>query len=83
MDDKNPSGWYPDEKISVEEALKCYTSNNAFAGFQEKKLGILKNGMLADFVILSENLFEIAPEKILNVKVERTIINGKEVFHRQ
>ncbi len=80
LDDKNPNGWYPEQKITVEQTLKCYTANNAYAGFQENKLGMLKKGMLADFVVLSENLFTIAPEKIKDVKVLRTIVNGKEVF---
>lgn len=80
LDDKNLQGWYPGQKISVEQALKCYTANNAYAGFQENKLGILKKGMLADFVVLDENIFEIAPEKIKDVKVVRTIINGKQVY---
>jgi predicted amidohydrolase YtcJ len=54
--------------------------NNAYAGFQENKLGMLKKGMLADFVVLSDNIFEIAPEKINEVKVLQTIINGKPVY---
>jgi predicted amidohydrolase YtcJ len=80
LDDKNPGGWYPEQKISVEQALKCYTVNNAYAGFQENKLGILKKGMFADFVVLSENLFEISPEKIKDTRVIRTIVNGKQVY---
>ncbi|MBI5857532.1 MAG: amidohydrolase [Sphingobacteriales bacterium] len=82
LDDKNPNGWYLEQKISVEQALKCYTVNNAYAGFQENKLGILKKGMLADFVVLSENLFEITPEKIKDVKVLRTVVDGKEVYSK-
>jgi predicted amidohydrolase YtcJ len=80
LDDKNPHGWYPEQKISVEQALKCYTVNNAYAGFQENKTGMLKKGMLADFVVLDENIFEIAPEKIKDVKVLRTMANGKQVY---
>ena len=80
LDDKNPSGWYPEQKISVEQAVRCYTVNNAYAGFQENKLGILKKGMLADLIVLNENIFEIAPEKIKDVNVLRTIVNGKQVF---
>jgi len=83
LDDKNPNGWYPEQKISVEQALKCYTANNAYAGFQENKLGIIKMGMLADLVVLDENIFEIAPEKIKDVKVLRTIVNGKQVYLKQ
>jgi predicted amidohydrolase YtcJ len=82
LDDKNPGGWYPGQKLSVEQALRCYTVNNAYAGFQEDKLGILKKGMLADIVIMDQNLLAIPPEKIRDVQVETTIVNGKEVFRR-
>ena len=81
LDGKNPGGWFPEQKISVEEALRCYTIANAYAGFEEKKLGKIKKDYLADFVILSDNIFEIAPESIRNTKVLQTIINGKEVFN--
>lgn len=83
LDDKNNKGWYPEQKLTVEEALRCYTYNNAYAGFQENKVGILKKNMLADFVVLSENLFDIAPEKIKEVAVMRTVINGKEVYKKR
>ncbi|MBS1947116.1 MAG: amidohydrolase [Bacteroidetes bacterium] len=83
LDDKNPEGWFPAEKISVEQALKCYTANNAYASFQENKLGKLKAGMLADFAVLSADIFAIAPEKIRDIKVMRTIVNGKEVWERK
>src|SRR5579862_1108282 len=80
LDDKNPNGWFPDEKITVEQALTCYTANNAYAGFQENKSGKLKAGMFADMVVLSDDIFNIAPEKIRDIKVLRTIVNGKEVY---
>ena len=80
LDDKNQNGWYPEQKISVEQAVKCYTLNNAYSGFQENTLGFLKKGMLADLIVLNENIFEIAPEKIKDVKVMRTIVNGKQVY---
>jgi predicted amidohydrolase YtcJ len=83
LDDKNPGGWFPDQKISVEQALKCYTVNNAYASFQEDKLGMLKVGMLADFAVLSDDIFTIAPEKIRDINVLRTIVNGKEVYTRK
>ena len=83
LDEKNPGGWYPEQKITVEEALRCYTVNNAYAGFHETKTGRLREGMLADFIILSENIFEVAPEKIRDINVIKTIINGKEVFVRK
>ena len=80
LDDKNPDGWLPDQKITVEQALKCYTVNNAYAGFHEKKTGKLKAGMLADIVVLSDDLFSVKPENIRDVKVIRTMVNGKEVY---
>jgi hypothetical protein len=80
LDDKNPNGWFPDQKISVEQALRCYTVNNAWAGFQENKTGKLKAGLLADFTVLSEDLFTIAPENIRRTKILLTVVNGKEAF---
>lgn len=80
LDDKNPGGWFPEQKITVPEALTCYTYANAYAGNQESKLGKLKKGYLADFVVLSNNILEIAPEAIRDTKVLLTVVNGKEVF---
>jgi predicted amidohydrolase YtcJ len=80
LDDKNPGGWFPDQKISVEQALRCYTVNNAYAGFLENKTGKLKAGMFADFTVLSENLFSIAPENIRDTKILLTVVNGIESF---
>jgi len=83
LDDKNPNGWYPEQKISVEQAVRCYTINNAYAGFQENKLGKLKKGMLADFIVLDQNIFEIPTENIINVKVLITVVNGSQVYSRK
>jgi predicted amidohydrolase YtcJ len=83
LDDKNPGGWFPEQKITVEQALKYYTVNNAYAGFHEQKTGKLKAGMLADLAVLSDDLFSVKPEELQHVKVIRTIINGKEVFVRK
>lgn len=80
IDGKNPNGWQPQQRISVVEALRAYTSANAYAGFQEKRLGALKPGFLADFVVLSADLFSIDPHEIPKVKVLRTVIGGKERY---
>jgi len=79
-DGKNPGGWYPGEKISVEDAIRCYTINSAYAGFQEDKLGTIETGKLADFTVLSQDITAIAPEEILNTNVVRTVVGGKDVF---
>jgi predicted amidohydrolase YtcJ len=80
LDDKNPDGWFPEQKISVDQALRCYTVNNAWAGFQENKTGMLKAGKLADFTVLSENIFWIKPENIRGTKILLTVVNGKEAY---
>ena len=80
LDDKNPNGWFPEQKISVEQALKAYTVNAAYASFEEKDKGSLEVGKLGDFVLLGEDLRTIAPEKIKDVKVVMTVVGGKVVF---
>ena len=80
LDDKNPEGWFGMEKISVEEALRCYTINNAYAGFQENQLGCLRKGLLADFVVLSQDLFSINPKNIRDTRVLLTVVGGREVY---
>jgi predicted amidohydrolase YtcJ len=80
LDDKNPSGWVPQQKISVEEAVRGYTVNAAFASFDETRKGVLSKGRLADFVMLERNVFEIAPEEIGGVRVRMTVVGGKQVF---
>ena len=80
LNGKHPDGWYPEQKISIHDAIKCYTKNNAYAGFQEKKLGVLKKDMLADFVVLSKDITSIETDDILKVKVLRTVVGGKDVY---
>jgi len=82
LDDKNPDGWVPTQKISVEKALIAYTKNAAYASFDEDIKGTLEQGKLADFVILSENIMEISPEKIKDVQVLGTYVGGKLVFEK-
>jgi len=81
-DGHNPQGWIPEEKISLEEAVKGYTLNGAYAEFSEKKKGSVEKGKFADFTILSQNIFEIPPEEILKTKVKMTIVGGKIIFKR-
>ena len=77
-DGKNPDGWYPDEKISIEDILKCYTMNNAYAGFWDKTTGSITAGKNADFVVHSVNLLTATPEEILHNKVLRTVVGGTD-----
>jgi len=75
-------GWFPEEKISVHEALKAYTINNAFAAFEDDTRGSLKAGKLADITVCDLNLLEIDPKDILDMNVELTVVDGKIVFQR-
>jgi len=82
LDDKNPDGWIPKQKISVEEALKCYTINPAYATFEEKLKGSLEPGKLADFVTIDQDITNIPPEEIRNARVTMTVVDGKVVYER-
>lgn len=75
-------GWFPEQKISVHEALKAYTINNAIAAFEGDIRGSLKAGKLADITVCDRNLLEIDPEDILDMNVDLTIVNGEIVFRR-
>ena len=80
LDSRNPAGWVPQQKITVEEAVRAYTVNAAYASFDEMHKGILSKGRLADIVMLERNIFEVAPEEIAGVRVRMTIVGGKPVF---
>ncbi len=80
LDGKNPDGWIPEEKITLPEAVVAYTMGSAFAEFQENVKGSITPGKLADMVILSDNIFDLKPEAIRNVKVATTIVGGKVVY---
>ena len=79
-DDKNPNGWIPEQKISVDEAVRGFTWGSAYAEFQEREKGTLELGKLADLIILSDDIFAIDPAKIAEVKVLTTIVDGKVVY---
>lgn len=80
-EDGNPKGgWHPNEKLSVREAAGIYTKGGAALSFEENKKGMLRKGFFADFSVLSQDIFEIDPSGIKNVKVTRTVIGGKTVY---
>ena len=83
VDGKNPDGWIPEEIISVEDAIKCYTLNAAYASFEEKIKGSIEVGKLADFVVLSDDILSIDPDEIKDVKVTMTIFNGEIVYNSE
>lgn len=79
--DGNPAGgWYPEQKLSVEEAVRAFTIDAAWAVHQEKLRGSIEEGKLADFVVLSDDIMEIEPEKIPGIKVLATVLGGRIEF---
>jgi predicted amidohydrolase YtcJ len=82
LDDRNPGGWVPEQKITVDEALRAYTRGAAFAEFAEADKGMLARGMLADFVLVDRDLTRIAPETIRDARIVLTVIGGRPVFER-
>ncbi len=80
LDGKNPNGWFPEQKLTVAEAVEAYTLGSAYAEFQEKEKGSIVPGKLADMVLLSDDIFSIAPAKIRDVKVLATIVGGRVVW---
>jgi predicted amidohydrolase YtcJ len=82
LDERNPDGWVPGERITVEEALRAYTVGAAYAGFDEGRRGVLARGRLADLVVLDRDLTTIPPETIREARVLMTVVGGRIVFQR-
>jgi predicted amidohydrolase YtcJ len=80
LDGKHPEGWFPVERLSVEQALRAYTQGSAYAAFEEKEKGTIAPGKLADIIVLSDDLFSILSEKIKEIHVVITIVGGRVVF---
>jgi predicted amidohydrolase YtcJ len=81
LDGKHPEGWFPEQKISVQEALAAYTKGSAYAAFRENDLGTLEAGKLADLVVLSRDILDSAErERIGQTEVVMTMAGGKVVF---
>jgi predicted amidohydrolase YtcJ len=83
VDGKNPDGWIPEQKITIEEAIKAYTLDAAYASFEEDIKGSIEVGKLADMVVLSDDILTIDPIKIWDVKVEMTIFDGEIIYTRK
>jgi len=83
IDDKNPAGWVPEQKITVEEALRAYTRGSAYAAFDDAERGILKAGALADFAIIDRDLTRLSPDSIRDARVSLTAVGGRVVYERK
>ncbi|HKU75916.1 MAG TPA: amidohydrolase [Pyrinomonadaceae bacterium] len=74
------AGWFPSERISIEEAIRAYTYNTAYANFEERIKGSIEQGKLADLTVLSKNLLKVSPKDFLTTDVFYTIVGGKVVY---
>ena len=82
LDGRNPDGWVPGEKVTVEEAVRAYTTGGAFAEFAEAAKGSVEEGKLADLVVLDRDIFKIPAGQILGARVRLTVFDGK-IIHRK
>lgn len=77
----NPEGgWFPEQRMTIEEAIKGFTIWGAYAAFQENILGSIEVGKLADFTVLDRDILEVAPEEVLKARTAYTIVGGRIVF---
>jgi predicted amidohydrolase YtcJ len=83
LDGKRPQGWVPEQKITVAEAVRAYTTGSAYASGDEKLKGSIEVGKLADLVVLSADIFKIDPVEIEKTKVVMTIFDGKVIYERK
>ncbi|WBX84214.1 amidohydrolase [Sphingosinicella microcystinivorans] len=80
LDGKNPQGWYPEQRVTLAEAMHSYTQEGAYAGFNETQMGLIAPGFLADFVVWDSDFFAIDPHSLTRAKVLRTIVGGVQRF---
>jgi hypothetical protein len=77
-----PGGWWPQERLSIADAIRCYTAESAYASFEETQKGQIAPGMLADFVVHTRDLLTISPEEILQTEAAITILGGRVVYEK-
>ncbi|HYA49489.1 MAG TPA: amidohydrolase [Burkholderiales bacterium] len=80
LDGKHPDGWVPEQRISVDEAVRAYTVNGAYAQFAESEKGSIEAGKLADLVVLDRDIFKIPPADIAAARVRMTVFNGRVIY---
>jgi predicted amidohydrolase YtcJ len=75
-----PGGWHPEQRVSLQQALRGYTMEAAYAGFEENIKGSIENGKLADLTVIDKDITKLAPREILSIQVLKTFVGGKLVF---
>lgn len=76
LDGLSPDGWYPEQRVALAQAMRCYTRAGAHAGFNEKRLGMIAPGLLADLVVWDQDFFAIDSQLLTKARVLRTIVGG-------
>jgi predicted amidohydrolase YtcJ len=82
LDERNPGGWVPEQRIGVEDALRAYTAAGAYASFEEGEKGTLEPGKLADLALIDRDLTQVPPETLREARVVLTVVGGQVVFER-
>lgn len=80
LDGQNPDGWFPDQRVSLAQAMLCHTREGAFAGFNEGRMGMIAPGQLADMVVWDRDFLTAGPQALKSTKLLRTIVGGTQ-FH--
>jgi predicted amidohydrolase YtcJ len=80
LDGKHQEGWFPEQRLSVQEAIAAYTIGSAYAEFQEQAKGSIEPGKLADMVVLSQDVLTVAPAAIRDTRVLKTFLGGVEIY---
>jgi predicted amidohydrolase YtcJ len=78
-----PGGWWPEERLSIEDAIRNYTAESAYASFEETDKGQIAEGKLADLVVHSKDLLTVSPAEILHTEADLTVFNGRVVYERR
>jgi predicted amidohydrolase YtcJ len=82
LDGANPQGWFPEQKVTVAEAIRAYTIENAWAAFMDDRTGSITPGKYADLVLLDQDILRIAPARIKETRVDVTVLGGRVVYER-
>ncbi|MFQ5538318.1 MAG: amidohydrolase [Gemmatimonadota bacterium] len=82
LDGAHPDGWVPEQRITLEEALRAYTRGASFAGYSDGKTGELSPGAYADLVVLDRDIFAVNPKQIVNTRVDMTVVEGEVAYRR-
>ncbi|MFR2967007.1 MAG: amidohydrolase family protein, partial [Anaerovoracaceae bacterium] len=80
--DQPKEGWFPDQCLTVEQAVSAFTTGAAYANYEEDLKGTIEAGKFADLIVLSDDIFTIDKDKLADITVDKTIIGGKTVFSR-